>query len=193
MRRTPLTCALATSCLVLLGACGTSTTSTRAAPTTATTAKASAEAATAPPHARIDGVAISYLGPIPHSEYDAETTVSLSVPPTSDQPGISWQKAAANCFTSAGICARGEGQVRISLAVGYYPNSGETEPDGSIDPTMNHVLVYVLAQNMGPCASAGPGPGARYPSCTALTFTDAHTGGGRAAMSGPSLRDPSAA
>jgi hypothetical protein len=191
MRRTPLTCALATSCLVL-GACGTSTTSTRAALTTATAAEVAAKAATAPPHATIDGVAISYLGPIPHSEYDAQTTVSLSVPSASDQPGISWQRAAANCFTSAGICTRGEGQVRISLAVGYYPNSGEMEPDGSIDPAIGHVLVYVVAQNMGPCASAGPGPGARYRSCTALTFIDAHTGGGLAAMSGPSLRDPSA-
>jgi hypothetical protein len=199
MRRHPLTSVLATGSMVLLGACGASTTTTRAASTKGTTTTVTARAASASPQATVDGVVVSYLGPIPHSEYDPNTGVSLSVPLGAEQHGIPWQTAAANCFTREGICNRWEGAVRISLAVGYYPNSGQMKADGSIDPAMNHVLVYVLAQKMGPCSPVGGRPSAAttaepktYPSCTALSFIDAHDGRGLAAMSGPALTDPSA-
>ena len=85
----------------------------------------------------------------------------------------------------------------MSLAVGYNPQSGEVLPNESIDPTMNHDLVYVLAQPLGRCAPAGGSPGSTppstYPSCTALSFIDAHTGKGATSVSGPSVHDPSTA
>ena len=147
----------------------------------------------------VDGLRAEYFGPIPHGETDTNTGVALSVPPADQQPMIPWERAVANCFATGGICNRYAGAIRVSLAVGFYPNSGQMEPNGSIDPAMNHVLVFAVAQTVDGCAPVGPGPSPRttptsairYEVCTALTFIDARSGGGLAAMSGPSIRDPS--
>jgi predicted small secreted protein len=145
----------------------------------------------------VSGITAEYKGPITQDDSYASTGISLSVPPTDAKPTLSWQRAVGLCFSGAGICNRTAGTIRVSLAVGYNPQSGAALPDGSIEPIMNHTLVYVLAQPLGPCAPTGPG-GARarastFPSCTGLSFVDAHTGKGATAVSGPSIRDPGAA
>ena len=144
----------------------------------------------------VSGITAEYVGPIAHNDFDATTGISLTVPPADAKPTLSWQQAVALCFTDTGICNRSAGMIRVSLAVGYNPQSGEALPDGAIEPTMNHNLVYVLAQPLGPCAPTGPsGANSRpstYPSCTGLSFVDARTGEGATAVSGPSIRDPAA-
>jgi hypothetical protein len=145
----------------------------------------------------VSGITAEYNGPITQDDSDASTGISLTVPPTDAEPTLSWQRAVALCFSGAGICNRAAGTIRVSLAVGYDPQSGDLLPDGSIEPVMNHNLLYVLAQSVGPCAHPGP-PGAStrpstYPSCMSLSFVDAHTGKGATAVSGPSIRDPGAA
>ena len=143
------------------------------------------------------GVTGDYLGPIRRDSLDASTGISLTIPPAKADPAVTWQQAVVQCFAPAGICSRTAGTVRVSLAVGYDPQSGEASPTGSISPTMNHDLVYVLAQTTGPCAPVGPAgptsPPPTYPSCTSLSFLDAHTGRGAISVSGPLIRDPSTA
>jgi hypothetical protein len=140
------------------------------------------------------GIIAEYVGPIPHGETDGATGISLSVPPAGATPTLSWQQAVTLCFAGAGSCNRSAGTIRVSLAVGYDPRSGDELPDGAIKPIMNHDLVYVLAQPLGPCVPAGPAgestQPSTYPSCTCLSFVDAHTGNGSIAVSGPSIRDP---
>ena len=143
------------------------------------------------------GVTTSYVGPIPQNDSDPQTGISLTVPPPGAKPKVPWQRAVALCFAGAGICNRAAGTIRVSLAMGYNPQSGDMKPDGSINLIMDHNLVYILAQALGPCAPAGPAglskPLDTYPSCMALSFLDAHTGIGATAVSGPSIRDPSTA
>ena len=142
------------------------------------------------------GVTAVYVGPITADDSDPDTGVSLTVPPAHSKPTVAWQQAVAQCFSGTGICNRAGGTIRVSLAVGYNPQSGEALPNGSINPTMNHDLVYVL-QPLGRCAPTGGSPASTppstYPSCTALSFIDAHTGAGATSISGPSVRDPSTA
>jgi hypothetical protein len=138
-----------------------------------------------------------YLGPVARDYSDPNTGISVSVPPADAKPTVPWQQAVAQCFSAAGICNKAGSTIRVSLAIGYNPQSGEALPDGSIDPTMNQDLVYVLSQTLGSCAPVGVGPSgtnappSTYPSCTALSFIDAHTGRGVSAVSGPSITDPS--
>jgi hypothetical protein len=143
------------------------------------------------------GVTADYLGPIRRASLDASTGISLTIPPANAEPAVTWQQAVVQCLAGAGICSRTAGTVRVSLAVGYDPQSGQASPDGSIRPTMNHDLVHVLAQTSGPCVPAGPAgrtvPPSTYPSCTSLSFLDAHTGRGAISVSGPLIRDPSTA
>lgn len=190
-------------CVALAAGCGTSKASVRAtsgrsqAVPSDTPTIHSAGSATATTSSTIDlGITADYLGPIARDYSEPNTGISLSVPPVDAKATVPWQQAVARCFSDAGICNRAGGTIRVTLAIGYNPQSGEALPDGSIDPTMNQDLVYVLAQTLGPCApvSGGPSgenaPPSTYPSCTALSFIDAHTGRGVSAVSGPSITDP---
>jgi len=157
-----------------------------------------AGSATATTSSTIDfGIMTDYLGPIARDHSDPNTGISLSVPPADAKATVPWQQAVAQCFSGAGICNRAGGTIRVSLAIGYNPQSGEALPDGSIGPTMNQDLVYVLVQTLGSCAAVGGGasgtntPPSTYATCTALSFIDAHTGRGVSAVSGPSITDPS--
>jgi hypothetical protein len=142
------------------------------------------------------GVKAVYVGPISRDDTDPSTGISVTVPPANAKPTLPWQRAVERCFSGAGICNRADGTIRVSVAVGYNPQSGGAAPNGSIRPTMNHDLVYVLAQPLGACAPLGPSgtstPPSTYLSCIDLSFVDAYTGSGAAAVSGPSVRDPSA-
>jgi len=190
-------------CVALATGCGTSkasvsaTSSHRQAASSDLPTVHGAGSATATTFSTIDfGIMADYLGPIARDYSDPNTGISLSVPPTDAKATVAWQQAVAQCFSGAGICNRAGGTIRVSLAIGYNPQSGEALPDGSIDPTMNQDLVYVLAQTVGPCAPVGGGPSgtntppSTYPSCTALSFIDAHTGRGVSAVSGPSITGP---
>jgi hypothetical protein len=187
---------------VLAAGCGTSkasvsaTSSLRKATSSDLPTIHGAGSATATASSTIDfGTMADYLGPIVRAYSDPNTGISLSVPPADATATIAWQQAVVQCFSGAGICDRANGTIRVSLAIGFNPQSGGALPDGSIDPTMNHDLVYVLAQTQGSCAPVGPAgtntPPSTYPSCTALSFIDAHTGRGVGAVSGPSITDPS--
>jgi len=135
------------------------------------------------------GVTAEYFGLIPRNDIDASIGISLTVPPAGDKPTVPWQRAVAECFAGAGNCDRFQGPVRVSLAVGYDPNSDQEEPGRSIESTMNHDLVYVLAQTSGPCTGSA---GRSHPSCRTLNFIDAHTGAAVGVdVSGPSITDPS--
>ena len=141
------------------------------------------------------GIMADYLGPIARDYSDPNTGISLGVPPADAKATIAWRQAVAQCFSGAGICNTTGGTIRVSLAIGSNPQSGEVLADGSIDPTMHQNLVYVLAQTLSSCAPVGGASGTNtppstYPSCTALSFIDAHTGRGVSAVSGPSITDP---
>ena len=188
-------------CLALAAGCGTSKALVSATSSRGQAASSDlpsihgAGSATATTSSTIDfGVMADYLGPIVRDYSDPNTGISLSVPPADAKATVPWQQAVAQCFSAAGICNRAGGTIRVSLAIGYNPLSGEALPDGSIDPTMNRDLAYVLVQTLGGCAPVGPaGTNTRpstYPSCTALSFIDAHTGRGVGAVSGPSISDP---
>jgi hypothetical protein len=191
-------------CVALAAGCGTTKASGSATSSRRQTAPSDlptihgAGSATATTSSTTDfGIMADYFGPIGRDYSDPNTGISLSVPPADATATIAWRQAVAQCFSAAGICSRAGGTIRVSLAVGYNPRSGEALPDGSIDPTMNHDLVYVLAQTLGSCAPVGGGPsGAKTPPstsppCTALSFIDAHTGRGLSAVSGQSITDPS--
>jgi len=191
-------------CVALAAGCGTSkasvstTSNRRQAASSDLPTIHGAGSATATTSSTIDfGIMADYLGPIARDYSDPNTGTSLSVPPAASKATVPWQQAVAQCFSGAGICNRAGGTIRVSLAIGYNPQSGEALPDGSIDPTMNQDLVYVLAQTLVTCAPVGGGPSgtntppSTYPSCTDLSFIDAHTGRGVSAVSGPSITDPS--
>ena len=191
-------------CVALAAGCGTSkasvstTSNRRQAASSDLPTIHGAGSTTATTSSTIDfGIMADYLGPIARDYSDPNTGTSLSVPPAASKATVPWQQAVAQCFSGAGICNRAGGTIRVSLAIGYNPQSGEALPDGSIDPTMNQDLVYVLAQTLVTCAPVGGGPSgtntppSTYPSCTDLSFIDAHTGRGVSAVSGPSITDPS--
>ncbi len=189
-------------CVALAAGCGSSkasviaTSSRRQAASSDLPTIHGAGSATATTSSTIDfGIIAEYLGSIAGDYSDPNSGISLNVPPADAKATVAWQQAVAQCFSGAGICNREGGTIRVSLAVGYNPQSGKALPDGSIDPTMNHDLVYVLAQTLGPCAPVGPSgtnsPPSTHPSCNALSFIDARTGRGVSAVSGPSITDPS--
>lgn len=185
-------------CAAIAAGCGTSDSAARRAANVAVTPSAPRPTAVTGTTATttVAGIEAEYVGPIAQDDSDPDTGISLTVPPAGATPALPWQRAVALCFTGGGICNRSAGPIRVSLAVGYNPGSGEARPDGSIEATMDHVLVYVLAQTLGPCAPAGPAAAdttpSTYPSCTGLSFIDARTGTGATAVSGPSIRDPAA-
>ena len=136
----------------------------------------------------------SYAGPIPRAVTYSETGISLTVPPAAAKPGVTWQTALDNCFTSGGICSP-DLPATVSLAVATDRQAGQGPPNGSIAPVMDNTLVFVVAQSGEPCVSSGP-PGssqntAQTSSCTILDFFRADTGAEAYAVSGPAVWDPS--
>jgi hypothetical protein len=83
----------------------------------------------------------SYAGPIPLAGAYSETGISLSVPPAAAKPGVPWQTALNNCFTSGGICSP-DLPATVSLAVATDRQAGQGLPNGSIAPVMDNTLVY---------------------------------------------------
>lgn len=186
-------------CAAIAAGCGVSKASVRSSLNVSErqSVPAAPTAATTTPSTTDFGVTADYVGAITHDYSDPETGMSLIVPPADATPTVTWQQAVAVCFSGAGMCDRAAGTIRVSMAVGYSPQSGEALPDGSIKPAMNHDLVYVIAQPLGRCAPAGPPgtgtPPSTYRSCTALSFINADTGKAATSVSGPSVRDPSTA
>lgn len=186
--------------VVFAAACGSSREPVRSAPTAAQSHPVRPRAATITTATMAEpGFTAHYVGPIAHDYSEPNTGFSLTVPPPDAKPTISWQQAVTACFSGAGICdkAAGAGNITVALAIGYNPQPGDMLADGSINPVMNHNLVYVLAQPLGPCVPTGRAGSTSAPptsaSCMALSFVDAHTGKGAPAISGPSIRDPASA
>lgn len=134
---------------------------------------------------------VRYVGPITAPTSYARGVVTLSVPPLSVTPTVSWETAYASCASGNAICEPGV-SMTISLASASDTRAGIARSNGSIIPVMNHTLVYVFLQNGAPCAPVGPpssgaaGP-ARVLSCTILNFVDANTGAVLYSVQGPKL------
>lgn len=96
-------------------------------------------------------------------------------------PDIDWHAAFAACSTGVALCDRTRPAV-VTLASATSPRSGTANPDGTIDPLLDHTLVYVITQSGVPGAATGParsGSAARQPelaSCTLENYVDARTG-----------------
>lgn len=148
-----------------------------------------AEQPSQPPSTVDQGITADYLGPITRNDTEANTGVSLLVPPDHDKPAIPWQEAVGLCIPNGLGCNQGGSMVRVSLAFADAPGAA---------PLLDQKLAYVFAWPTGPCS---PG-GLTYPnnmtttshpaSCLSLSFIDAKSGQALGSISTLSLTDPSA-
>ncbi len=121
---------------------------------------------------------VRYVGPITRAVSYPEAGISLQKPPSSSQPSVSWETAFQSCSTGKARCDAGS-SVTISLALATETQAGQANPDGSINPVMDHALVYVISQSGVSCTPVGPARGTTTTfvtySCTMLNFIDART------------------
>jgi hypothetical protein len=122
----------------------------------------------------------------PNSGFDIE-------PPGAAVPKVDWTHAYATCSTGQSICVPGLTPT-ISLAKVTDNQSGAINPDGSIAPTLNGTLAWVITYIGAPCtAPAGPEPATSQNStstnqtCTIINFVSADTGAFLYAAQGANL------
>ena len=120
-----------------------------------------------------------YVGPLTTPRHDAVGDVDLGVPLATDIPRIAVAQAYAVCAQGEPGCTRDKGPT-ITLALVTTPNAGQANSDGSITPTMNHSLAYVLTWDGVGCPMGGPAGASFNPTpqsgCTAVNYVDANTG-----------------
>ena len=139
--------------------------------------------ATSPPQAAAAAAkGPRYLGPLTSPITYAGGDFEL-VPPGHAVPRKPWTVSLAVCRDSRSRCVEQGHAPTITLARATSPHAGTSRRDGSVKPSMDATLVYVVHWTGLRCMPAGPGPAPgttrtqRTPSpCDALRFVDADTG-----------------
>jgi hypothetical protein len=128
------------------------------------------------------GPAATYRGPLTQAVDDPLAGIVLEIPHA--QPKVPWQTVYNSCASSPGTCEPTSAPT-IDLAVATTPGSGHSKPDGSITPTVDHRLAYVLTWHGLPCVAVGeihPTNSTATPTpvtpsqCTKTVLADATTG-----------------
>jgi hypothetical protein len=101
--------------------------------------------------------------------------VIIESPAKTDHPGLTWEQAVAACEHQS--CNPVNAEVTLGRVT--TTNSGAAQPNGSIEPLLEHQLVYILDWPGEVCVAAGSVPPTSYASkgnCQRFSFLDANTG-----------------
>jgi hypothetical protein len=174
----PLLPGVAILCTVVLGACGGVQPAPRndqaSAPGVASGPSAPPSRSSVTAHTQDPA---GYDGPVAASISYTGMGVQLAPPPLGTVPGTSWQQAFGLCAAHAAVCGDYTTTPAIRLALVTTNNGATVEPDGSLRPTIDRELAYVMTWPSALCVPAGP-PSASHQAvpCFFLTLVDANTG-----------------
>lgn len=188
MRKAPAAVA-AFACVSAIVGCGGAVSSGLAGAGVQPSSGTSATATSSPTAADVTPSAVStaqYDGAVTQEVNYPGINIDLLPPAPGVAPATSWERAANLCVTPNQRVVCGDYQVapHVNLATVTTDDGAKINADGSLTPTIDHELMYVLTW-VQPCGAPVAGPevpsGVSPPSavgktCTFLTLIDATSG-----------------